>query len=720
MKTFLAKWGLLILLLLFTTLIFVVNLRINFFRYNNFDFGKFDLGNMSQMLWNTLHGRFMYLTDYFGTNMPRWAMSHVDPILLLFIPVFAIFQSPMTLVVSQLVLVLYSSVIIFLLADLHLKSKLVAFLLGLAYLFYPAVGFLTAWTGFHGVTAAIPFFLSAFYVFDRAFITKKYSLVDIVLFTVFIVITLSGKEQISLYVALYGLFIVFFRNNYDLSANRSKQIIQIVKEFISSKAARLGWMLFCVGVLWFITCFFIIIPSYAHYRINGFTKFATELNINVDTPADVTKPNYFLQRYEEFGDSYVNVIFGVLTNPEKVVRVFFGGDKLDNFKKTFDPVLYLPFFAPQVLFLSLPDFLINYLTTAGGIGTAEIFNHRISMIVPVIFLSSIFAIKYIGDFISYLYTKVSKKTWKINYFLYVLLSIAFLASNIYFSFSYSNPVYMWLTQSIQKHLPSVGFAYAKTDTETAAKELKIGDIVRLSPLDNKDRECAKRVVSMIPDTATVSGPDYLGAHLSMRETYAIFPASYTTADYVIVDVFSKKILNILNVNTTLITDVVENLLKNPNYDMVLGCGNLFVFQKMPKQAEIELLPFQERFSYIEKTNLEIFQTLTVVDYTLPKQVIRGKGYDASLTYVRRYGNSLQDYVLFTSYINKKTGDLYQSANLPSFAIKDLGSWSEGRYYVENIKIVLPKYLDSGEYQVFIGMTNSIRTRSLYLGNITVL
>ena len=59
------KKNILFLILLGCCVVFVfVNLRINVFRYNNLDMGKFDLGNMSQMLWNTLHGRFMYLTDY--------------------------------------------------------------------------------------------------------------------------------------------------------------------------------------------------------------------------------------------------------------------------------------------------------------------------------------------------------------------------------------------------------------------------------------------------------------------------------------------------------------------------------------------------------------------------------------------------------------------------------------------------------------------------------
>src|SRR3990172_7207468 len=132
-----------LLVLAFLSFVFAfVNIRMNVFSYSNFDFGKFDLGNMSQMLWNTLHGRFMYLTDYFGTNLPRWSMSHVDPILLIFLPLFMIFPSPMTLVVSQLILVIFSSLLIFLIADQVLESKFSAFLFGLSFLFYPAVGFL--------------------------------------------------------------------------------------------------------------------------------------------------------------------------------------------------------------------------------------------------------------------------------------------------------------------------------------------------------------------------------------------------------------------------------------------------------------------------------------------------------------------------------------------------------------------------------------------------
>src|SRR5690349_7839134 len=107
----------------FFILVLAVNVKINVFRYDNFDYGKFDLGNMNQMIWNTTQGRFMYLTDYFGTNLPRWAMSHVDPILLVFIPIFLLIPHPMTIVYSQIVLILASCFLVYKLAYLVLKSK---------------------------------------------------------------------------------------------------------------------------------------------------------------------------------------------------------------------------------------------------------------------------------------------------------------------------------------------------------------------------------------------------------------------------------------------------------------------------------------------------------------------------------------------------------------------------------------------------------------------
>lgn len=692
----------------FFLLVLAINIKINIFRYNNFDYGKFDLGNMTQMVWNTLHGRFLYLTDYFGTNLPRWAMSHVDPILLLFVPIFAVIPHPMTLTYSQILLILGSCFLIYKIAYLELKSKFAAATLGASFLAYPAIGFITAWTGFHGVSAAIPFFLGAFYIFEKMYKENNFTKKGLTLFWVLLIITMSGKEQLPLYVILYGVFILFFRNS--AIKNIKKINWEEILTFIKQPISKFSISMMVIGLLWFITAFFVIIPRNAHYRIDGFNKFVESLDLTSADIRSVDLDNYFLARYDVFGDSYQEVIFGMLTNPDLLVRIFFGGDRIDNLYKTFGPMAYLPIIYPPLLIIALPDLMINYLTSADGVGTAEITNHRISMIIPILFLSTIYGINFLYWYFRKLLDKLNISS---NAFFGTLALIVF-STNIYMTFYSNNPVFLWLDQAIKKKV------FAKTvNEETDLSALVIGDVIRLSELENKDRECAQKIVGMIPDNASVSGPDYLGAHLSMRETYAIFPALYNHTEYVIVDVFSRKILTILDVDLDLARDVVERIIKDENYKLVTGCGNLFVFKNIGPHEKNVLLPIQEKFTYEEKVNMEFFQSLYIVDYELPKVITRGLSSNATFVYIKKENNSLDDYVMFTSIVNKKTGEIYQMANLASFSILKPGEWKEDRYHIETVEIAVPEFLDAGEYMLFIGMGNNIRTRSMYLGDIII-
>ena len=677
----------------------------NVFKYNDFDFGKFDLGNMSQMLWTTMHGHFMYLTDYFGTNLPRWAMSHVDPILLLFLPLFAVYQHPLTLVFSQFTLVILAAIIVYKLADLELHSKLAALLLSAAYLLNPSIGYLTAQTGFHGVTAAVPFFLLAFYIFEKMYKENNFSVKRQVLFWVMLVITMAGKEQLPLYVILYGVFILVFRSR---GAPKFKFDTTWLKQYLTLKTAKIALSMVGIGLVWFITAFFIIIPAYSGYRISGYQKFAESLGIDPESTRDVAAPNYFLGRYEAFGDSYSQVAVGMLLNPKEVIKVFFGGDRIENFQRIFEPVGYLAALSPFTLVIAAPDFFINFLTTVDGVGTSEITNHRISMIIPVIFISTIYGISFLAYYITSLKKRFNPKV--------TILFLAFVTFgfSVYTTFHYNNPVYLWLQQAVEKRV----FARV-VDPGVDLKNIKIGDVVKLTQLDNKDVECSQKVVGMIPAGASVSGPDYLGDHLSLRETYAIFPALYNEADYVIVDVFSRKILTILDIQTDLVKDVVSDLIRDPNYELSTGCGNLFVFKRVGPHAQSQLLPLQERYTYVDKYDYPILYDFTVVDYQLPAKVTRGVDAKARIVYVRKDSTSLDDYVLYMTYINEKTGELYQLANLASFSINEPDNWEVDKHYIEDVDIALPQYLDAGTYKVFVGMSNKIRTRNLYIGTIVV-
>lgn len=715
----------LIALILFSIGVFAVTARINIFRYNNFDFGKFDLGNMTQMVWYTLHGKPLYLTDYFGTNLPRWAMSHVDPILLIFVPVFALFQHPLTMVFSQIVLVMSGAFVLYKIGELRLNSKLAGALFGFAYLFYPAIGFLNAWTGFHGVTAVITFFLLAFYCYelmhkDNDFSTKKLSI-----FWLFLILTMMGKEQLPLYVVLYGVFIALFRFKKNPPIPKRGSYLEWIKSLALYKNVQIGLSMIIVGLIWFYLAFFVIIPAFASYRVEGYEKFANTIELNTAVATDVASDNYFISRYEAFGDTYTEVIIGMLSDPAELARVLFEGDKAENLEQTLAPMAYTSLLFPPIFMFALPDFLINYGTTAGGIGTSEIINHRISMIIPVLFLASIYGVGFVSDtFVVIWAWFVERKPKKSDLrklpvkstYIAVILSALILYTNIAKTYEYNNPIFLWLTQAVQKRVQ----VFAKEDKEVGLqKDIEIGDRFKLSALDNKDRECALKVVEFIPDEAAVTGPDYLGAHLSMRETYAIFPALYNEAEYVIVDIFSQKILRILDLDVGIVRDVVADIIKDPNYEMQMACGNLFVFKFVGPHDKAQILPLQERFEYPEVTDLEIFQTLTIVDYELPSELVRGKASPAEFVYVKRENARLDDYILFLSFINDETGEMYQVANLPSFALNQLRNWREDNYIIESLEIVVPEFIASGNYKVFIGMNNNIRTRSIYLGDIVV-
>lgn len=693
-----------LIVLALSLLVCVISIRINIFRYNNFDFGKFDLGNMTQMVWNTLHGRFLYLTDYFGGNVPRWSMSHVDPILVLFVPIFALIPHPLTLVFAQLFLTsVLAPLVLFKVSKVNLKSNLASTLISLSYLLYPALGYLNTQTGFHGVSASIPFFLLSVYFIEKMHHTQTYSKKYFVGLWLSAVITMSGKEQLPLYIFFLCIFALIWRAPRPLWTNAN------LKHPMSKNLIALA----AVATLWLLTAFLVIIPQNARYRIDSYRKFTQEVGVDTELTSDVIKENYFIGRYQDLGDSYEDILIGMASDPKRLVNILFAGDKLDNFNKTFAPVLFLPFLAPQILITAIPDLLINFATTAGGIGTSEISNHRVSMIIPTVFLSIIFAMGTLSKYSSRL---LPKKRVKIKHLAWVMATAVFV-SNIYTTYTYNNPVFLWLTQALSKRISSI--AYAKFDREVGLKEnLKLGDRFRISGLENKDRECAQIIMAMIPNDASISGPDYLGAHLAQRETYAIFPALYSKADYVIVDVFSQKIMRILDSDVSLVRDVVGDMITNPNYRNVASCGNLFVFKKDAPQQKSLKFPMQERFKYSVDQNLEIFEELFLADFTLPQKVTRGASSEAVFVY-RKESKKPDEYVIFSSFINSETGEIYQSANIPSYGLVNIKDWAESHYYIESIDLTIPPAVDPGNYHVFIGMTNNIRTRSIYLSDMEI-
>src|SRR5882762_1608780 len=75
---------------------FLVCTWTSYARWANFEYRTFDLAYYVQALWQLVHGRFQISV----IDVPLLG-NHVEPIVFLFAPLFAVFRHPMTLVVVQ-------------------------------------------------------------------------------------------------------------------------------------------------------------------------------------------------------------------------------------------------------------------------------------------------------------------------------------------------------------------------------------------------------------------------------------------------------------------------------------------------------------------------------------------------------------------------------------------------------------------------------------------
>jgi uncharacterized membrane protein len=126
---------------------------------------RYDLGNFTQALWSTAHGHLLEVTEVGGAQVSRLGI-HVDPILLLLVPIWKLWPSPEMLLVVQAVALAAGSVPLFWLARKRLASERDAALIGVAYLACPTIGS-NALHEFHAIALAVPLLLLAVWFLDE-------------------------------------------------------------------------------------------------------------------------------------------------------------------------------------------------------------------------------------------------------------------------------------------------------------------------------------------------------------------------------------------------------------------------------------------------------------------------------------------------------------------------------------------------------------------------
>src|SRR5215210_2690314 len=176
-------------------------------RHLAFSTGRFDLGNMVQAVWSTAHGHPLEMTSARGEQFVRLG-AHVDPILVLFAPLWRLWPDPALLLVTQAVAVALGAVPLYSLAAKHLHSEVGALGFALAYLLSPAVGWMTL-ADFHPVALATPLLLLAIWALDAD---------RLLLFAPAALFAAATKEHVGLVLAGLGVWYAFSRGRRAVGA----------------------------------------------------------------------------------------------------------------------------------------------------------------------------------------------------------------------------------------------------------------------------------------------------------------------------------------------------------------------------------------------------------------------------------------------------------------------------------------------------------------------
>src|SRR5204863_6169203 len=266
------------------------------------------------------------MPNLYGAQISRLA-AHVDPILVLFAPLWWIWPSPDLLLVTQALVVATGAGPVFLLARKHLGSARAGLGFALAYLLYPATGWL-ALNEFHPVALATPLLLFAFWYLDED---------RLVAFVPFAVAAAACKEEIPFVLAGFGVWYA-----------------------VSHRRWTAGAAIVVVGIAWAAVATTVVIPHFNHGQSSD-----------------------FYTRYSEVGGSPGGIVKTAFTHPGRLASAVTTSRDLHYVLQLLWPLAFLPLLAPLVLLAALPELAINLLS-AVPTQTSIHFHYTAGLIAPLL------------------------------------------------------------------------------------------------------------------------------------------------------------------------------------------------------------------------------------------------------------------------------------------------------------------------------------------------
>jgi len=326
-------------------------------KYYAFKAFAWDLGIFNQTFWSTLHGKFLYSTvELFIIPSGCAFGTHVSPVLLFILPLYAIYPAPETLLILQSFILALGALPLYLLARDSLNSKLAGAAFATAYFLYPPLHGVN-WFDFH--TQA---FLPVIFLFAVYYLTKG----KWVRYFLFTVLALTIAENVSILVVFVGLYCLWLFRQPIYTALSQKNF--------HDKRIFIPIITIGLGISWFFlvrriqSIFFPINPNFNQIfkALNNWSVLGVE-----DDP--ITMPVYIilhpLKTFEALSyDAYMKLIYIILifgtllfksirSSLSFVTLAWFGPALLSNYLPYYQlgghfPAYVIPFvFAAAVLAL---------------------------------------------------------------------------------------------------------------------------------------------------------------------------------------------------------------------------------------------------------------------------------------------------------------------------------------------------------------------------------
>jgi uncharacterized membrane protein len=322
----LVVWG---VMAVWTVVLYVV-VRDSFL---GFRIGRFDLGNMVQAVWSTTQGRLLETTDgATGEQISRLGV-HVDPLLALLAPLWAVWPSPLALALAQIAVVSTGALPVYWLGRRHLGSERAAGLLALGYLTYPWV-VTSAASAIHPVTFAIPLLLFGIWFLDTDRLLP---------FLLTAAVVMSTGELMGLPIAGLGVW-------YALARGRRVA----------------GAAITAVGMLWTVAAVYVVVPA---------------------ARGDTSRYYGF---YDEIGGSPQGVAKTLLTDPGAVLGALFEVPDLAYILWLSVPLCGLFLLSPGLAALALPQLVANGLSDFASMTDPRY--HSVAAVIPFLIAATVFGV----------------------------------------------------------------------------------------------------------------------------------------------------------------------------------------------------------------------------------------------------------------------------------------------------------------------------------------